>query len=621
MALGNVKTAVYCTYSYPPAPEKMWSSPLIPRYCKRGSDGRLYILHNQIDSDEHRILYSDDDGSTWDFLTDWFEFEASRYPAHLVFSESTDKLYVCQKYYSDKARVKLKEVDGTTGAFGSEKTVVLTTTTYGDLPYDWIGISANWDCDICPTSGDIVVVYAGTASGDSYIAACQTSWANFGTTPFSVVDTQVYYNGQGFPPLAISNTKIHIAYRLRSDQVRYVNKTLAGAWGTPELIVDITGEIDPVVRSNIIRCNTSDVLHFVWQRDWPVGNEKGYHRWRDPGTGTWSAEHEFSSSVAYGSSSIAVSESGVLWLFFTGGNEAYYRVTAPYTTWSLVSDWCSDGSPSWVNLPRRFAEDSWSPKPAYWMVDPDSSKCADIGVWSEVVPDQSPYLANQDPGSGEINVNPSTNIEFDILDNETGVDESSIVIELNTVDITASCVITEATAGLGFHVFYDSPTEFTLGATITIHVEADDTATPVPNHMDDSYSFTISSSEPPYISNENPAPGATMVALDTNITFRLNDDHDGIDLAARAKTKIWIDFGDGTDVLIWENNAAVPGYSVTETEVIADQKYDYLYNPSSDFEEGKKICITVFAEDVNSNSSTTKWCFITFVDGWIRIIN
>jgi len=99
-----------------------------------------------------------------------------------------------------------------------------------------------------------------------------------------------------------------------------------------------------------------------------------------------------------------------------------------------------------------------------------------------------PYTSNHDPAKGATEVPIDTNIVVHVRDDDAGVDQSSIVLTVEGVDVTSSAVITGSPAD--YTVAYDPPVDFAKIQVVNVTVDASDSANP-PNVMPtDSYSFT-----------------------------------------------------------------------------------------------------------------------------------
>ena len=99
-----------------------------------------------------------------------------------------------------------------------------------------------------------------------------------------------------------------------------------------------------------------------------------------------------------------------------------------------------------------------------------------------------PYTTGDDPARGAMGVPVDTNIVVHVRDDGAGVDQASIVLTVEGVDVTGQSLITGGTGD--YTVTYDPTTDFAHGQVVNVTVDASDLVVP-PNVMPtDSYSFT-----------------------------------------------------------------------------------------------------------------------------------
>lgn len=96
------------------------------------------------------------------------------------------------------------------------------------------------------------------------------------------------------------------------------------------------------------------------------------------------------------------------------------------------------------------------------------------------------------------------------------------------------------------------------------------------------FSFTTQEAVPPSLTNLSPAAGSTGVAKDTNISFSLLDDGQGIDLSS---IKILVNNLEVTNSL---------GLSITGSP----SGYQVIYNSPTDFAQGSTVSVKVLARDL-----------------------
>ena len=99
-----------------------------------------------------------------------------------------------------------------------------------------------------------------------------------------------------------------------------------------------------------------------------------------------------------------------------------------------------------------------------------------------------PYTLGHDPTKGATGVPVDTNVVVHVKDDGAGVDQSSILLTVEGVDVTGQSAITGDTGD--YTITYNHPTDFGYGQVVNVTVDARDLAI-TPNVMPtDSYSFT-----------------------------------------------------------------------------------------------------------------------------------
>jgi len=101
-----------------------------------------------------------------------------------------------------------------------------------------------------------------------------------------------------------------------------------------------------------------------------------------------------------------------------------------------------------------------------------------------------PHLAEQNPDPNDAQVSPSTGIVFSVIDEDEGVDQSSIQLLVWGVDVTDEAAITPKDDSHNILVEYQPLYPFDYGEEVEVNVVAYDLADP-PNKLDVEYTFTI----------------------------------------------------------------------------------------------------------------------------------
>jgi hypothetical protein len=227
-----------------------------------------------------------------------------------------------------------------------------------------------------------------------------------------------------------------------------------------------------------------------------------------------------------------------------------------------------------------------------------------------------PVLQNQNPAPSDTNVSPYTNIYLELVDTGSGVDASSVVLEVNSVTVWTGDAapnpnygVTKTPIADGYSYEIDPVNPFAEGDSITVDVVADDLAI-TPNNLTTSYGFDIIPIGPPVLQNQNPAPSQANVATDTNIYLEIVDLGIGLDESTVVLSV--------EGVTVWTGDAQQPGYVVTKTPIANGFSYDI--NPDALLPEAENVLVEVYAEDLSANVLNTSYTFDTisnppYIDG------
>ena len=115
----------------------------------------------------------------------------------------------------------------------------------------------------------------------------------------------------------------------------------------------------------------------------------------------------------------------------------------------------------------------------------------------------SPYIDNLNPADGAMAVDPNTTVSVHVLDSGSGVDESTIMMNIGVDDPNAPTAVSPqiSQVGTGFGeyavVFTPSAGLFTPGSTVFVRMRADDLFGSPP--LDQTYSFQVADNQPPPI--------------------------------------------------------------------------------------------------------------------------
>lgn len=147
----------------------------------------------------------------------------------------------------------------------------------------------------------------------------------------------------------------------------------------------------------------------------------------------------------------------------------------------------------------------------------------EFDYWFTVIPDyKAPYITNESPARGETDVPVGTDISFDILDTEVGVDIDSLDVFINNRIKPFTYVELEK----GYRVTYHNVTPFYYTQTIELSIRAADSSERG-NVIYDMWRFYCESSTAPIIDSESFDPRTCVRGYDTRTLGESFDVYDG----------------------------------------------------------------------------------------------
>ncbi len=214
---------------------------------------------------------------------------------------------------------------------------------------------------------------------------------------------------------------------------------------------------------------------------------------------------------------------------------------------------------------------------------PSSTPTATCTSTADMIP---PYFDNFDPAKNETDVPADTNISLHILDDESGVDQSSIQLWVRSSLVTTAMISGDIH---DYMLFYNPPVRFNYGEVVDVQVTAADM---MGNIASDEYQFTIyipPDPIPPYTYGHNPAKNARDVHPNTSISLHVADDDSGVD---------------STSIVMMVEGAAV---SFTRL----GNMYDYMitHQPSTPFDLNLMVNVQLYAEDMAGNFVYDEYSF------------
>ena len=143
---------------------------------------------------------------------------------------------------------------------------------------------------------------------------------------------------------------------------------------------------------------------------------------------------------------------------------------------------------------------------------------------------QPPYIGGLDPEAGEISVPQETDIEFIIFDSGIGVNLTSVVVEIEGVTYTHNNSSFFYTGNANaYQIVIDVPVDFELAEIVTVSINASDLNGISMSTFE--YSFEIIYDiQPPFTGEWEPEPDADEVSVNTNVSFNIYDDIEGVDI-------------------------------------------------------------------------------------------
>ncbi len=187
-----------------------------------------------------------------------------------------------------------------------------------------------------------------------------------------------------------------------------------------------------------------------------------------------------------------------------------------------------------------------------------------------------PTTASHNPTKNATNVSLSTTISLRLQDAGSGLNQSSIVMQVDGVTVSP----TISGDASNFLLNYTPATPFNYNQQVTITINAADNAG---NSMTtEVYQLSmISDTNPPYTSDHVPAKNAQNVPVNSSIILHLKDDVSGVE-ASSITLKV-------------NNQVVVPAI----TGIPAD--YTITYNPTQNFDYQQTVQVDVDAKDLAGN--------------------
>lgn len=249
--------------------------------------------------------------------------------------------------------------------------------------------------------------------------------------------------------------------------------------------------------------------------------------------------------------------------------------------WNPLQDFTTPVPPiAWMGI--GSGPDDWASFPGLWPTADSMSiggggNTDAYGVFSCYVVQMAPGMRNPSPAPEEVDVPVSGPFELDVwTDQCIGVDAHSVVISFDGVPAwqddsqQPGFAVTKTPLSDGYHYSIVPETPFAGYVWVTCRVQAQN----LYGLLDNTYTFRIVDTDPPYLQNLDPVPDATGVATNTLIGLDIVDDGAGV----RPDSVIIQVNG----ITVWRNSQPQPGFVVVCAEASPDG-YHYSFAPETQF--------------------------------------
>ena len=256
------------------------------------------------------------------------------------------------------------------------------------------------------------------------------------------------------------------------------------------------------------------------------------------------------------------------------------------------------------------------------------------GIYGIEFDGDPPYLDNEDPAPSATGVDVDKDIVFNLKDDDSGVDQSTVIIQIHrgsgweivwssdTEQLSDVTVTKNVISAGNIQYTIDPDLVFPWNQTVQVRVQADDLFVPT-NSLDTTYSFQTDTTggadtDPPYLDNKDPVDGKINVALNSTVTFDIIDlkhsiDQSSVIIQINRYSTIW--------ETIWTGDTQQPGFSVTKT-VLSSNQVRYVIDPVANFVKNQTVQIRVQADDTatSPNSMDETYDFETVLGNiWMAV--
>ncbi len=220
----------------------------------------------------------------------------------------------------------------------------------------------------------------------------------------------------------------------------------------------------------------------------------------------------------------------------------------------------------------------------------------------------APLITNLFPADGALDVPLDTQISFRIADDGTGVDLTTLDVEVTVDGNPAPIDVDTDDQGTYVAVTVQPTDPFNWNDQVTVNVDiSDNVPAPDTNSATAQWSFTmVTDTVDPVVERQDPEDGATGVPVNLPITFHLTDDIYGVDVSTLIVTL------NGADITA----------DVTTNEVNGTRDIGCSYTAANGLQYNTTYTVVVSVSDFAGNSSgDSTWSFDTVEDGTSVLID
>jgi len=199
----------------------------------------------------------------------------------------------------------------------------------------------------------------------------------------------------------------------------------------------------------------------------------------------------------------------------------------------------------------------------------------------------SPYVNSEDPVPNSTNNALDSNISFDVLDDLSGVDISTLVVKVNGENFSVTDSELTYTGGADdYRIIVNPEKDFIEKSPVFVEIDASDLDGNIMSTYRYTFNQPVLDKVPPYVTNPDPRAGANGVALDSNISFHIKDEISGVDLDSLIVEIEGISYKFGDSALTYSGDP---------------NDYFVTVDPNEDFIKDDPVNVVINAKDFDGN--------------------